>query len=314
MKRRFTSQLIYKTKGDLGIANRLKNLLEKPKSAKPDKILKTIPSWKVVLLSENYISTSYKGISTVIGGDPVIITPECTINNKNPGMVRNVVENRTKGVICMGDAGEAILNACNSYWGTWKYTDQRPSALTGFMEGINIHNKYLYTWIYGHDVWVSPYFSTAIANTTQTNINRIKVPYPANNAPIQINRSYISGKGIKIKSTNGVTPIALLESAKNYKSSSDMLFSIVSQGRFIYYGYNQLLDERSYARTVGILLLNLVHASRNGIPAGQIPLPPQNPTSTRAPKITPTPAPIIIKTPKPIVIPPINTPIPKITP
>ena len=206
-------------------------------NAYPSYISGSMPSYTVTLVPEKYISSSWNvDQRNTLYGDPVIVTPGVTFYT-NSSKVRNVVD-RTgvsgkNGIVAMGYGGSEFLERCSIYWSSWGFADQSPAEISPpYGMTVATVTYYMYQWTSGNSVWSSPLRSTIFIGGTN----------PTHNARVQISYTGLGNRYLIYRSGGSNPTGGWIYGRDDYGGIFGQYFSVLRQGRFLYYAYNDLAD------------------------------------------------------------------------
>jgi len=241
---------------DTALAASIKTTLETSLSTSyPTSIYGTQPIWKVTLVPESLVSTTYVALVPLtptneqywrynIYGAPTIVTPATSVY-ANANKVRNIVGTTVaaRGVVGIGYGGTRLLDYVNSYWTTWGLAGQQPTNL-GYMNSAGFSDTTLngYTWTISNTVWSSPLYSNSIPGGAT----------PTHNALVQMSYQNTAGR-YSIYRLNGTAITGGLLLEREYSNAN--YFTVAQQGRFAHMGFTALPD-RPY--TGKVFLVNLI--------------------------------------------------------
>lgn len=216
---------------DTTMANYIKSVLKSNLSS-----FGTMPSWTVTLMPENMVSSTYSAGNRIYG-DPVILTTSTAGLYITPNKVRNIVS-MGRGIVAMGYYGLRFIDVASDNWVSWGYpatatTDayQQPNQIGyGNSYTYTSGKYYMYTWRYGNSVWTSPLSSSSIPVSSSE--NQVQIGY--SNAPAN-ERALV--RPLKDNPTRGW----LYGRSQDYADR----FPVVRQGRFLFYGYDQMWTRSS---------------------------------------------------------------------
>jgi len=217
---------------DTTLANYIKTILQSNlPSTSPSSVSGSMPSWSVTLLPENLVSATYSS-NNIISGDPIILTTSAQDLSANTNKTRNLVASG-RGIIAMGFNALKFFETVSNNWISWGYpatastdADQQPVDIKyGNSYRYSADKYYMYTWRSGNSVWTSPLTSNSIP--TSSNEDQVQIGYSAAAA---------AERALVRPGRDNPTRGYLYGRSQSYTDS----FPVVRQGRFLFYGFDQM--------------------------------------------------------------------------
>lgn len=226
---------------DVALANEVKNTLTYDLT-NYSSISGSMPSWSVTLVPETEISSSYHDPAVyddryIIYGDPVIVTHGTSFYSF-ANKVRNVIHRDTPagsgrtGVVAMGYGGLRMLDTAENNWSSWGYSDQAPVDI-GYLGETYIRSDdtiTMHTWTSGNSVWSSPLNSTSLPTTNDA---LTQITYSSGTAGGWLTPRYT------IYRPDQSNPVGGWLYGRD--SSGSAYFPVVRQGRFLHFGFTNML-------------------------------------------------------------------------
>lgn len=224
---------------DTTLANAIKTLLA-GNLASTSGVSGTMPSISVNLIGQSTVPTTYQSTYSVAG--VVLVTPGCTVYT-NVSQSQNLAS-QGKGVIAMGTGGCKFLDAINANWSAWGLTGQQPSTIGWLPSAVGslASVRELGTQTPGPSTgaWTYPLSSTGIGGVDGTTVALFST---ANSTVEQYNPSMTNPLGGALYAED---------------PTLNTYAPVVSQGRFLQFGFNAVPDLPATGEAFFVNLVSLM--------------------------------------------------------